>query len=145
QPEIEERLFHGVVPDADLHDLARLVCRRHLAAKLLALLDPHSTCFTVGQRFLCMSQMLSSLPTRTWTPRIVAKVWIAMLPRMLLQNVTLDAPCGVRRSIPIQSNGLRPMEPPPYPHRAMFSGPLYTPARSNRSMISSWWTWPGTK
>ena len=36
-----------------------------------------------------------------------------MLPRMLLQNVTLDAPCGVRRSISIQSNGLRPIVPPP--------------------------------
>jgi hypothetical protein len=73
----------------------------------------HSTCFTDSQRCLCMSQMLSSLPTRTWAPRMIAKVCIAMLPRMLLQNVVELAPCGVRRSISIQSNGLRPIVPPP--------------------------------
>src|SRR5579871_920415 len=36
QPEVEERLLHRVVPGPDLHDLARLVGRRHLAAELLA-------------------------------------------------------------------------------------------------------------
>src|SRR5215510_6035965 len=54
----------------------------------------HSTCFTDSQRCLCMSQILSSLPTRTWAPRMIAKVWIATLPRMLLQNVTLLAQRG---------------------------------------------------
>ena len=56
---------------------------------------------------------------------------------MLLQNVTVLEPWGVRLSISIQSNGFRPIEPPPYPQRATLSGPMYTPVRISRSMISS--------
>ena len=44
-------------------------------------------------------------------------------PRMLDQNVDTE-PCGTRRTISIQSNGLRPSVPPPYPAMARFIGPI---------------------
>src|SRR5262245_51850101 len=59
-----------------------------------AVFAAHSTCRTDSQRFQFMSQMLSSFPTRACAPRMVARVWIAMLLRMLLQNVTELDPCG---------------------------------------------------
>src|SRR5271170_8159241 len=36
QTKMPQRLFHAIVPDADLHDPARVLRRRHLAAEFLA-------------------------------------------------------------------------------------------------------------